>query len=470
MKIKNRTRVGLAAILFFIILLPCRVSAATPLSAHGRLSVKGTNLVDAKGKVFQLKGVSTHGLSWFPEYVSKEAFQNLRDSWGANAVRLAMYTAEYNGYCTGDAGNRKALKKLIHTGVEAASDLGMYVIIDWHILSDGNPNTYKKESLAFFKEMAKKYKAYKNVIYEICNEPNGGTDWGQIKSYAETVIKEIRKIDKNAVILVGTPNWSQDVDIAATNPLKGYKNIMYTLHFYADTHRETYREKAKKALEAGVPLFVSEFGICDASGNGTVNQKEADKWMKLLNTYGVSYMAWNLSNKAESSSLLKSSCQKKSGWTESDLSKSGKWLISAMKGKLGGTSNVKPAGKPKPAPRPKPENPKPAGTKASRKSCRASVKKDGSWQDGNRWCALYRVSLSNRGKKAVSRWKVRVTFKYPVKKNRQWNGKCIYRGKSMTISPVSWNKKVLAKAKVDGIGFIVSSPRKDNKVVSVKIL
>ena len=208
MKIKNRTLVGLAAILFFIILLPCRVSAATPLSAHGRLSVKGTNLVDAKGKVFQLKGVSTHGLSWFPEYVSKEAFQNLRDSWGANAVRLAMYTAEYNGYCTGDAGNRKALKKLIHTGVEAASDLGMYVIIDWHILSDGNPNTYKKESLAFFKEMAKKYKAYKNVIYEICNEPNGGTDWGQIKSYAETVIKEIRKIDKNAVILVGTDRKS----------------------------------------------------------------------------------------------------------------------------------------------------------------------------------------------------------------------------------------------------------------------
>lgn len=82
MKIKNRTRVGLAAILFFIILLPCRVSAATPLSAHGRLSVKGTNLVDAKGRVFQMKGVSTHGLSWFPEYVSKEAFQNLRDSWG----------------------------------------------------------------------------------------------------------------------------------------------------------------------------------------------------------------------------------------------------------------------------------------------------------------------------------------------------------------------------------------------------
>ncbi|MEY8427371.1 cellulase family glycosylhydrolase [Lachnospiraceae bacterium 46-15] len=469
-KIRKYTFAGLAAILFFLIILPCTVSAATPLSAHGRLSVKGAKLVDAKGKEFQLKGVSTHGLSWFPEYVSKEAFQDLRDCWGANAVRLAMYTAEYNGYCTGDAGNRKALKKLIHTGVEAASDLGMYVIIDWHILSDGNPNTYKKESVTFFKEMAKKYKSHKNVIYEICNEPNGGTDWKHIKSYAESVIKEIRRIDKHAVILVGTPNWSQDVDTAAENPLKGYKNIMYTLHFYADTHREAYREKAKRALEAGLPLFVSEFGICDASGNGAVNQTEADKWMKLLNTYGVSYMAWNLSNKAESSSLLKSSCRKKSGWTESDLSKSGKWLVSTLKGKLGGTSNVKPGGKPKPGSQAKPSNPKPAGVKSAKKSCRANVKRDGLWQDGERWYALYRVSLSNRGKKAVSRWKVRVTFKYSVKKSQQWNGTCTCQGKSVIISPVSWNKKIPAKAKVDGIGFVVSSSRKDNKVISVKVL
>ena len=117
----------------FFLVVPLQVSAATPVSEHGRLSVKGTKLVDQKGKTFQIKGVSTHGLSWYPEYISKKAFKDLRDKWGANTVRLAMYTAEYNGYCTGGSANRKNLKKQIDTGVKAATDLGLYVIIDWHL-------------------------------------------------------------------------------------------------------------------------------------------------------------------------------------------------------------------------------------------------------------------------------------------------------------------------------------------------
>lgn len=322
------------SILLLAFFLSSPVLAATPLSAHGRLSVKGTKLVDSKGKTFQIKGVSTHGLSWYPEYVSKAAFKDLRDKWGVNTVRLAMYTAEYNGYCVAGTQNQKILKSRINTGVKAATELGMYVIIDWHILSDGNPNTYKKQAITFFRAMAKKYKGNKNVIYEICNEPNGGTSWSQVKSYARSVIRQIRKIDKKAVILVGTPTWSQDVDIAAKSPIKGYKNIMYTLHFYANTHRDPYRAKAETALQAGLPLLVSEFGICDASGNGGVNESEGTKWITFLNKHDIGYVAWNLSNKAESSSLIKSSCSKRTGWTASDLSPSGKWLVRTYKGRL----------------------------------------------------------------------------------------------------------------------------------------
>lgn len=331
---KKKGIFGFLAILLLAFFLSGSVLAATPLSAHGRLSVKGTKLVDSKGKTYQIKGISTHGLSWYPEYVSKAAFKDLRDKWGVNTVRLAMYTAEYNGYCVAGTQNQKTLKSRIDTGVKAATELGMYVIIDWHILSDGNPNTYKKRAIAFFRAMAKKYKGNKNVIYEICNEPNGGTSWSQIKSYARSVIRQIRKIDKKAVILVGTPTWSQDVDIAAKSPIKGYKNIMYTLHFYANTHRDPYRAKAETALQAGLPLLVSEFGICDASGNGCVNESEGTKWITFLNKHGIGYVAWNLSTKAESSSLIKSSCSKKSGWTTSDLSPSGKWLVRTYRGRL----------------------------------------------------------------------------------------------------------------------------------------
>lgn len=303
-------------------------------ASAGRLHVKGTKLVDKKGHEVQLSGVSTHGLSWYPQYVNDKCFAQLHDKWGANVVRLAMYTEEYNGYCSGDAKNRSDLKKLIKKGVRLAKKHKMYVIVDWHILSDGNPNSHKKEAKAFFREMSREFKGYNNVIYEICNEPNNGTSWKEIKSYARSVISTIRKNDKKAVIVVGTPTWSQDVDQAAADPIKG-DNIMYALHFYAATHKTDLRNKMTAAINKGLPVFVTEYGICDASGNGVIDKKEADRWIQTMDEYGVSYIAWNLSNKQESSSIIKSSCSKVSGFKKSDLSDEGKWLYSMLRKKAG---------------------------------------------------------------------------------------------------------------------------------------
>ena len=303
-------------------------------ASAGRLHVKGTKLVDKKGHEVQLRGVSTHGLSWYPQYVNDKCFAQLHDKWGANVVRLAMYTEEYNGYCSGDAKNRSDLKKLIKKGVRLAKKHKMYVIVDWHILSDGNPNSHKKEAKAFFREMSREFKGYNNVIYEICNEPNNGTSWKEIKSYARSVISTIRKNDKKAVIVVGTPTWSQDVDQAAADPIKG-DNIMYTLHFYAATHKADLRNKMTAAINKGLPVFVTEYGICDASGNGAIDKKEADRWVQTMDEYGVSYIAWNLSNKQESSSIIKSSCSKVSGFKKSELSDEGKWLYHLLRKKAG---------------------------------------------------------------------------------------------------------------------------------------
>lgn len=303
-------------------------------ASAGRLHVKGTKLVDKKGHEVQLRGVSTHGLSWYPQYVNDKCFAQLHDKWGANVVRLAMYTEEYNGYCSGDAKNRSDLKKLIKKGVKLAKKHKMYVIVDWHILSDGNPNSHKKEAKAFFKEMSKGLKGYNNVIYEICNEPNNGTSWKEIKSYAKSVISTIRENDKKAVIVVGTPTWSQDVDQAAADPIKG-DNIMYALHFYAATHKADLRNKMTAAINKGLPVFVTEYGICDASGNGAIDKKEADRWIQTMDEYGVSYIAWNLSNKQESSSIIKSSCPKVSGFKKSELSDEGRWLYHLLRKKAG---------------------------------------------------------------------------------------------------------------------------------------
>lgn len=304
----------------------------TPFEKYGRLSVKGSSLVDKSGKAVQLKGVSSHGMSWYPQYINEKSMRTMRDKWGVEVVRLAMYTAEYNGYCTGSAENRKLLRKRVYDAVEAAEKLGMYVIIDWHILSDNDPAIYQAQAKSFFRIMAKRYAKSDHVIYEICNEPNGGTGWTQIKKYANSVIKTIRTYDKNGIIIIGTSTWSQDVDQAAASPITGYKNLMYAFHFYADTHRDHLREKVETAVKAGLPVFVTEYGICDASGSGAINKTEAKKWMKLLDKYQISSCIWNLSNKSETSALIRPECTKTSGWKTSDLSDAGKWFVNMMKG------------------------------------------------------------------------------------------------------------------------------------------
>jgi endoglucanase len=300
----------------------------TAPSITGALHVEGTQLCGSDGSPVQLRGISTHGIAWFPEYINAECFRELHEQWNANVVRLAMYTAESGGYCTD--GNKEELKERIRSGVKYAQEQDMYVIIDWHILSDADPNEYLAEAKSFFAEISGEYAKSDHVLYEICNEPNGNTSWQDIKSYAQEIISVIRSNDPDGVVLVGTPNWSQFVDEAAADPITGYDNLMYTLHFYAATHTDDLRGRLAAAIENGLPVFVSEYGICDASGSGAIDVAQAEQWISLLDQYQISYVVWNLSNKEETSALLKSSCDKVNGFEETDLSDSGKWVYNML--------------------------------------------------------------------------------------------------------------------------------------------
>ena len=281
-------------------------------------------MVNAEGQPVALRGVSTHGIGWFPEYVNADAFRTLRDDYGVNAIRIALYTEESGGYCTG--GDRQQLSRLVAEGVACATELGMYAIIDWHTLSDGDPNRHADEAEAFWREMAQAYAGQDNVLYEICNEPNGGTTWASVRAYAQRIIPVIREYDGDAVILVGTPNWCQQLDGPVGSPVDD-DNVMYTLHFYATTHGQALRDELERALDQGLPVFISECSICEASGNGRVDYASADAWMALIRRRGLSYVAWNLSNKDEAAALIRSDCEKRSGWTEAELSETGKWFL-----------------------------------------------------------------------------------------------------------------------------------------------
>jgi len=296
--------------------------SVTVTASSTKLSVKGADLVDKNGNKIQLYGMSTHGIAWFPDYVNLDTFKELSEVWNTNCIRLAMYTAESNGYCT--TGNKENLKNLVKNGVSYATQVGMYVIIDWHILSDRDPNTNKAEAKLFFDEMSALYKDYDNVLYEICNEPNGNAvTWDVVKTYANEVIPVIRANDPDSVIIVGTPTWSQDIHLAQQSPLT-FDNVMYTLHFYAGTHKDSLRSRLETCVKAGLPVFISEFAICDSSGNGTNDLESGAAWMALIKQYNLSFMAWNLAHANESSSILVS--KKLSGWKDDDLKEWGIWI------------------------------------------------------------------------------------------------------------------------------------------------
>ena len=299
------------------------VDDSTPYGQHGALHVENGKLTGADGNTVQLYGMSTHGIAWFPQYINYDSFRTLRDDWNTNCIRLAMYTAEYGGYCAG--GDKEQLKQLVRDGVSYATELGMYVIVDWHILSDCDPNQNKDKAIAFFREMSEALADNDNVLYEICNEPNSGTSWDSIKSYAEEVIPVIREQKPDAVILVGTPTWSQEIDKAAASPLT-FDNVMYTLHFYAGTHKDDLRNRLETCAQNNLPVFVSEFGMCDASGNGANDFDSTTKWLDLLNKYQISFCCWNLANKDESSSVFKAASTTLSDWTDEDFNESGRWI------------------------------------------------------------------------------------------------------------------------------------------------
>ena len=297
-------------------------------SNSGRLKVADGRLCSESGEPVMLRGIGTNSLITCESFLNEALFSELAED-GVNVIRLAMYTYGVGviGYCTG--GDRERHLNDIGKGVELARANDMYVIIDWHILSDGDPNSYIEEAKLFFQEMAEKYKGYDNVLYEICNEPNG-VDWASVKRYAEEIIPVIREKDPASLIIVGTPDWSKDLASAAADPLP-YENIMYTLHFYSASHGEDVRSAAKQAMDGGLPVFVTEFGITASSGDHPRDIESADEWIALLESEHVSWCMWSLSNAPEASAFIRSTVLKYSGYAEEDYSPTGIWFLDTLK-------------------------------------------------------------------------------------------------------------------------------------------
>ncbi len=287
-----------------------------------RLSVAGTQLMSENGDTVVLHGVSYGWHQFWPRFYNDSTVAYLAKDWGAQVLRASMgvdldsacyvYQPEFGIEC-------------VTKVVDAAILNDVYVIIDWH-----SHNLRQKEAVEFFTRMATRYKGVPNVIYEIYNEPVEDS-WEQLKAYSTEVIKAIRAIEPDAVILVGCPHWDQDIHLAADNPITGYNNIMYTLHFYANTHGQWLRDRADYALSKGLPVFVSECAGMEATGDGPVNPEEWQNWLNWMQEHSISWAAWSVSDKDETCSMLLPSASSGGNWKDEDLKEWGRIVRDELK-------------------------------------------------------------------------------------------------------------------------------------------
>ena len=293
-----------------------------PVTLHGALSVSGTNIVDENGEVVRFAGNS---MFWSntgfgaEKYYTSEVVEWLQEDWKTTIVRAAMGVDEFGGYLSDRQGNLDR----VTTIVDAAIANDMYVIIDWHSHYAEN---FESDAVDFFMQMATKYGDKPNVIYEIYNEPIT-RDWSNtIKPYSETVIAAIRAIDPDNLIIVGTPFYSQDVDVVSQDPITGFNNLAYTLHFYAGTHGSNLRNRARTAIRNGLPLMVTEWGTVNANGDGQVDVDSTEEWLTFMSDNNLTHLNWSIHDKVEGASALRSNASPQGGWSDSDLTTSGLYV------------------------------------------------------------------------------------------------------------------------------------------------
>ncbi|MCU0404436.1 MAG: glycoside hydrolase family 5 protein [Chitinophagaceae bacterium] len=310
--------------LIILIFLSCTWlnSFAQPVKVHGALSVKGTQLVDASGKPYVLRGMSLGWSCFHPQYYTAGVVKELHKNWNSSVVRAALGIEPKKGYRDDPKGQRA----LIETVVDAAIKEGIYVIVDWH-----SHNINLAEAKEFFDYMAARYGKYENVIWEVFNEPDHET-WPEVKAYSEAIIAVIRKHDPDNIILVGSPRWDQEVQLPAADPIKGQINLMYTMHFYAGTHKQWLRDRTDEAMKAGLPIFVSECAGMEATGNGPVDEEEFRKFIDWMDARYISYLTWSVSDKDETCSVLKAGAPVNGQWNDDHLKASGKLIKQILKG------------------------------------------------------------------------------------------------------------------------------------------
>ena len=287
-----------------------------PVSQYGELMVGAPN---GKGQIYgsckgvvageevQVKGMSLYWslLDDALEFWNKDAVSTMVRDMNIQLIRASMATGneDWSGPAKGYASDADKQKNYVNEVVQAAIDNDIYVIIDWH---SHEANNQLDNAKRFFGEMAQKWGKYDNVIFEVFNEPTDQS-WSVVKNYAEQVIQTIRQYSDNLVI-VGNPQWSATPNSAINNAVND-KNVAYTFHYYAGTHKVgSEGSRVTKTINAGLAVFVSEWGTgtADGKGNATDYTSSNDNWQNYMNTNKLSWANWSASKINEGTAAFNS--------------------------------------------------------------------------------------------------------------------------------------------------------------------
>ena len=307
--------------LFFIVLAMVFCQPSKAVEKTDKLKVLGIQLVDEQNNPIVLRGVSFGWHNWHSRFYNSKAVETLAKDWKCSVVRAAIGVGPKNSYLQNPQQAIACAEKII----DAAIENGIYVIVDFH-----SHRIYLEEAKSFFTHIAEKYRDSPNIIYEIFNEPLDTHSWEEVKSYSEELIKTIRRISTDNIILIGTPSWCQDLHLAADNPIQGWDNIMYSMHFYAGTHKEWLRNRCDEAMQKGIPIFVSECAGMEASGGGAIDHDEWKNYMEWMEQRNISWVCWSISDKDETCSMLYPSASSTGLWKDKALKEWGKTVKNAL--------------------------------------------------------------------------------------------------------------------------------------------
>jgi len=317
---------ALTIILFSLITCSHLAFAQSAVKANKQLSVKGNQILNYKNEPPQLRGISFSWSIWQgKKYYNPKVLDWLNKDFKVSLVRLSMAVQPAGGYLE----RPEEQKKLITTVADRALKRGIYVILDWH---DHNAEQHLEQSKKFFSEMAKRYSGKQNIIYEVWNEPVRQS-WEIVKNYSVEIIKTIREHDPENLIVVGSPHWDQDVDTVANNPIKGFNNIAYSFHFYASdpNHQEQLRSRAQYAIDHGLPLFITEWGVGEANGDGVFDLQKTESWLNWMEKNKLSWANWNITDKKETTALLKPKASTNGNWKEENLTPAGNYIRKVLR-------------------------------------------------------------------------------------------------------------------------------------------